>query len=123
MWSKLIVTESNRISKLEYSHYHKLIKDNIENIEIITYIIHSISKEILSLEKNEDKIKLLNLLNEFYFPLNTISNTTDNFNLYFHSYSKYTSRLLTVIQENILLNIPANKISDIFGRIIFTSSK
>ena len=52
---KLIVTESNRIPKLEYNHYHKLIKDNIENLEIITYIIHSISKEILSLEKNEGK--------------------------------------------------------------------
>ena len=120
---KLIVTESNRIPKLEYNHYHKLIKDNIENLEIITYIIHSISKEILSLEKNEDKIKLLNLLNEFYSPWNSINDVTDNFNLYFHSYCEYTSRILTVIQDNILLNIPANKISDIFGRIIFTSSK
>ena len=54
---KLIVTDANRISKLEYNQFHKLIKDNIENVEIITYIIHSISKEILSLEKNEDKIK------------------------------------------------------------------
>ena len=117
---KLIVSETNRISELEYNQFHKLIKDNIENVEIITYIIHSISKEILSLEKNEDKIKLLNLLNEFYSPLNTINNTTDNFNWYFHSYCKYTSRILTVIQDNILLNIPANKISDIFGRIIYS---
>ena len=117
---KLIVTDANRISKLEYNQFHKLIKDNIENVEIITYIIHSISKEILSLEKNEDKIKLLNLLNEFYSPLNSINNITDNFDLYFHSYCEYTSRILTVIQDNILLNIPANKISDIFGRIIYS---
>jgi len=117
---KLIVSETNRISELEYNHFHKLIKDNIENVEIITYIIHSISKEILSLEKNEDKIKLLNLLNEFYSPLNIMNYTTDNFNSLFNSYSKYTSRILTVIQDNILLDISANKISDIFGRIIYS---
>jgi len=34
---KLIVSETNRISELEYNHFHKLIKDNIENVEIITY--------------------------------------------------------------------------------------
>ena len=108
-----LIYESNKKKNI-YSDFHELIKDNIHNSNNITYILHTLSKEIFIVESIEDKIKLFNLLPEFYSPF------TDNFNnenislLY-----SYLSRILTVIQNNLLLNIQPIIISEIFKKIIF----
>ena len=114
----LINKEPNSISNSDYNQYHDLIEENIENSQNITYIIYSISKEIVSLEQIEDKIKILYLLNEFYVPLNKINTNSKDFHRIFHTYCEYISRILTVIQKNIVSNIPCEKICEIFGKII-----
>ena len=95
-----------------YLDYHNLIKDNIKNSNNITFILHSLSKEIFMAESIKDKIKLLNLLPEFYSPF--LNNTNLNISL---SYP-YLSRILTVLQNNLLSNIQPSIISEIFGKII-----
>ena len=112
IYIKLINSESYN-SFITFEEYHKIIEDNIEKQENIVYIIHSISKEISSLEKTEDKIKILNLLKEFYISSNSI-NELQIISLY----SKYTSRILTILQNNILLKITPDNISNIFGTIV-----
>ena len=103
-----------RQNKNIYSEYHNLIKENIDNSNNITYILYIISKEIFFTELNQDKIKLFNLLPEFYSPfLNNI-----NTNLNISQTYPYLSRILTVIQNNLLLNIQPKAISEIFGKII-----
>ena len=118
LFIRLINKESNSISNSDYNQYYNLIEENIENQQNITYIIYSISKEIFSLEQIEDKIKLLYLLKEFYVPLNTIDTNSKDFHRIFIAYIDYISRILTVIQKSIVLNIPPEKISEIFGKII-----
>ena len=101
-----------RQNKNMYSDYHNLIKENIGNSNHITYILYILSKEIFSTELNQNKIKLLNLLPEFYSPFlyNINSNISQTYpNL---------SRILTVIQNNLLLNIEPKTISEIFSKII-----
>ena len=102
----------SRIKKNIYSDYHKLIKENIQNSKNITFILHALSKKIFFTEIIQDKIKLLNLLYEFYSPF--LNNSNSNISL---SYP-YLSRILTVIQNNLLLNIQPKIIGDIFGKII-----
>ena len=114
----LINSKSNQISSSQYKEYHKLIENNFENQENITYIIHSLSKEIISLEKTENKIKILNLLKEFFTPLKLLNNICENFSLKFRLYCKYTSRILTVLQKIILTDVNPEIISEIFGYII-----
>ena len=58
----------SRVSKSIYTDYHELIKENIKESNNITFILHSISKEIFFAELIQDKIKLLNLLPEFFSP-------------------------------------------------------
>ena len=95
-----------------YLDYHNLIKDNIKNSNNITFILHSLSKEIFIAESIKDKIKLLNLLPEFYSPF------LNNPNLNISLSHPYLSRILTVLQNNLLSNIQPSIISEIFGKII-----
>ena len=76
------------------------------------YILHTLSKEIFFVQSIEDKIKLLNLLPEFYIPF--INNFNENIILIY----SYLSRVLNVIQNSLLLNIEPKIISLIFGKII-----
>ena len=106
----------SRKNKTIYSNYHSTIKDNIKNPNNITYILHSLSKEILFAELVQDKIKLLNLLPEFYFPFLSKSNKNADINITL--VYPYLSRILTVIQNNLSLNIQPKIISEIFGKIV-----
>ena len=106
------LSNESKINKNIYSEYHNLIKESIQNSNSITFILHVLSKEIFFTELIQDKIKLLNLLPEFYSPF--LNNSNLNISL---SYS-YLSRILTVIQNNLLLNIQPKIISEIFGKII-----
>ena len=112
---KLINSNSN----FDFLEYHKLIENNFENQENIAYIIHYLYKEIKDLEKLDDKLKILHLFSEFYSYLTTINSDSHNFSLKFNLYCKYTSRILTVLQKIILMDITPDKISEIFGKIIF----
>ena len=107
-----LIYETNK-NKNIYSDYHELIKDNIQNSNNITYILHTLSKEISIVESIEDKIKLFNLLPEFYSPFKDNFNN-ENLSLLY----SYLSRILTVIQNNLLLNIQPIIISEIFKKII-----
>ena len=106
------LSNESKINNNIYSEYHNLIKESIQNSNSITFILHVLSKEIFFTELIQDKIKLLNLLPEFYSPF--LNNSNLNISL---SYP-YLSRILTVIQNNLLLNIQPKIISEIFGKII-----
>ena len=114
----LINSKSNQISSSKYKEYHKLIENNFENQENITYIIHSLSKEIISLEKVENKIKILNLLKKFFTPLKLLNNIYDKFSLKYQLYCKYTSRILTVLQKIILTDVNPEIVSQTFGSVV-----
>lgn len=102
----------SRVSKSIYTDYHELIKENIKESNNITFILHSISKEIFFAELIQDKIKLLNLLPEFFSPF------LNNQNLNISISYPYLSRILTVLQNNLLLNIQPLIINEIFSKII-----
>ena len=106
-----LIYESNK-NKNIYSDFQELIKENMQNSNNITYILHILSKEIFFVQSIEDKIKLLNLLPEFYIPF--INNFNENIILIY----SYLSRVLNVIQNSLLLNIEPKIISLIFGKII-----
>ena len=106
------LTNESKINKNIYSDYHNLIKENIQNSNNITFILYALSKEIFITESIQDKIKLLTLLPEFYSPF------LNNSNLDISLTYPYLSRILTVIQNNLSLNIQPKIISDIFGKII-----
>ena len=106
-----LIYESKK-NKNIYSDFQELIKDNIQNSNNITYILHTLSKEMFIIESIEDKIKLFNLLPEFYSPFR------DTFNENISLLYSYLSRILTVIQNNLLLNIQPIIISEIFKKII-----
>jgi len=97
-----------------YSDFHNLILENIQNPNNITYILHSLSKEIFFTKAIQDKIKLFNLISEFFFPFKDNLNPELNISLTY----PYISRILTVIQNNLLLNIQPKIISNTFGKII-----
>ena len=103
-----IINSDFEQSENVYSDYHHLIKENINNSNNITYIIHYLSKELFSTELTKDKIKLLNLIPEFYTPFDKNISIT----------YPYLSRILTVLQNNLSLNIQSKIISEIFGKII-----
>lgn len=115
---KLIKEDSDIFSNSYHEEFNKLIIDNLESIDNITYILHYISKKIIINEKFESKIKLINLFEEFYNPFKSLNIKSKNFSLIFHLYCKHTSQILTIIQKIILLNLPPNLISEIFGKII-----
>ena len=118
IYINLINREYSRISSLYLVEYNNLIEDNIEKPENITYIIHSISKEIMSLEGIENKLKILYLLKEFYSTLNSNNIESEKYLLKYHLYCKYISRILTVIQNNLYYDFPPENISKIFGKIV-----
>ena len=97
-----------------YSDYHNLIIENIQNPNNITYILHSLSKEIFFTKAIQDKIKLFNLISEFFSPFKDNINHELNISMTY----PYISRILTVIQNNLLLNIQPKIISSTFGKII-----
>ena len=106
------VSYESRSNKNIYSFYHNLIKENIHNSNAITFILHTLSKEIFNSEIIQNKIKLFNLLPEFFFPF--LKNKNNNIS----STYPYLSRILTVIQNNLSLNIQPKIISSIFRKII-----
>ena len=112
------ISYESRTNKNKYYSYHNLIKDNIQNSNKITYILHYLSKEIFTTEIVQDKIKLFNLLPEFFSPF--FKNEKENISITY----PYLSRILTVMQNNLTLNIQPKIISSIFRKIIsiiFTS--
>lgn len=111
--NRLISNDKKLINNI-YSDYHNLIIENIKKSNNITYILHILSKEIFFTELIQNKIKLFNLLPEFFSPF--INNLYDNLNITLCY--PYLSRILTVIQNNLSLNIQPNIISDIFSKII-----
>ena len=101
-----------RQNKSIYSNYHNLIKENIDNSNNITFILYILSKEIFSTELINNKIKILNLLPEFYSPF--LYNINNNLSQTY----PYLSCILTVIQNNLSLSIQPKIISEIFSKII-----
>ena len=100
---------------IELSHhvlldYYNLITNNISDQNTTIYILHIISREINASYSLIEKKLLLSLLPEFFIPFFT----TDIDLTY-----PYLSRILTSIQSNILSDIPAIYIGEIFKKIIF----
>ena len=110
-----LISNDKKLNNNIYSDYHNLIIENIKKSNNITYILHILSKEIFFTELIQNKIKLFNLLPEFFSPF--INNLYDNLNITLCY--PYLSRILTVIQNNLSLNIQPNIISDIFSKIIY----
>ena len=108
------ISSEEKFSNSLYSDYYKLIVKNIQNPNNITYILHALSKEIFFTKAIQDKIKLFNLISEFFSPFKDNINQELNISLTY----PYLSRILTVIQNNLLLNIQPKIISNIFGKII-----
>ena len=108
------ISSEEKFSNSLYSDYHKLIVKNIQNPNNITYILHALSKEIFFTKAIQDKIKLFNLISEFFSPFKDNINQELNISLTY----PYLSRILTVIQNNLLLNIQPKIISNTFGKII-----
>ena len=95
------------------SEYQMIIKNNITNSNAITFILHSLSKKIFHTELFQDKMKLFHLLLEFYLPF--LNDTTiNNISLTY----PYLSCILTVIQNNLSINISPKFISNIFSIIM-----
>ena len=108
------ISSEEKFSNSLYSDYYKLIVKNIQNPNNITYILHALSKEIFFTKAIQDKIKLFNLISEFFSPFKDNINQELNISLTY----PYLSRILTVIQNNLLLNIQPKIISNTFGKII-----
>ena len=108
------ISSEEKFSNSLYSDYHKLIVKNIQNPNNITYILHALSKEIFFTKAIQDKIKLFNLISEFFSPFKDNINHELNISMTY----PYISRILTVIQNNLLLNIQPKIISNTFGKII-----
>ena len=108
------ISSEEKFSNSLYSDYHKLIVKNIQNQNNITYILHALSKEIFFTKAIQDKIKLFNLISEFFSPFKDNINHELNVSMTY----PYISRILTVIQNNLLLNIQPKIISNTFGKII-----
>jgi len=110
------ISSEAKLNKSLYSDYHNLIIENIQNPNNITYILHALSKEIFFTKAIQDKINLFNLISEFFSPFRDNINRDLNISMTF----PYISRILTVIQNNLLLNIQPKIISNTFGKIIST---
>mgnify|MGYP002625459556 CR=1 FL=1 len=108
------ISSESKANNSLYSDYHNLIIKNIQISNNITYILHALSKEIFIIKSIQDKIKLFNLIPEFFSPFIDNINHDLNISLTY----PYISRILTVIQNNLLLNIQPKIISSTFGKII-----
>ena len=101
--------------QIELSHhvlleYYNLITSHISDQNTTIYILHIISREINKSSSVFEKQLLLSLLPEFFIPFFTTDITLTY---------PYLSRILTSIQSNIVSDIPAIYIGEIFKKIIF----
>ena len=88
--------------------YHNLILQNIKEPKNITFILHTISREIYNAEKIEEKKIILELLSEFFIPFK--NNIKETF--------PFLSRILTTIQSNIKSEIDSQFLSEIYTKIL-----
>ena len=88
--------------------YHNLILQNIKEPKIITFILHTISREIYNSDKIEEKKIILELLTEFFVPFK--NNIKETF--------PFLSRILTTIQSNIKSEIDSKFLSEIYTKIL-----